>query len=54
MVRKKVGCLLGLAVARWTTDHYHPCSNLGVGICEKWSIRFNELIQGKMYPFQPI
>ena len=24
----------GLAVARWTTDHYHPCSNLGVGISE--------------------
>ena len=21
-----------LAVACWTTDHYHPCSNLGVGI----------------------
>ena len=23
-----------LAVACWTTDHYHPCSNLGVGISE--------------------
>ena len=26
--------LRGLAVACWTTDHYHPCSNLGVGISE--------------------
>ena len=26
--------LLGLAVACWTTDHYHPCSNLGVRISE--------------------
>ena len=24
----------GLAVACWTTDHYHPCSNPGVGISE--------------------
>ena len=23
---------LGLTVARWITDHYHPCSNLGVVI----------------------
>jgi len=23
-----------LAVACWTTNHYHPCSNLGVGISE--------------------
>ena len=29
-----VGRLRGLAVACWTTDHYHPCSNLGVGISE--------------------
>jgi len=28
------GCLRGLAVVCWTTDHYHPCSNLGVGISE--------------------
>ena len=28
------GALRGLAVACWTTDHYHPCSNLGVGISE--------------------
>ena len=28
------GRLRGLAVACWTTDHYHPCSNLGVGISE--------------------
>jgi len=28
------GHLHGLAVAYWTTDHYHPCSNLGVGISE--------------------
>ena len=28
------GRLHGLAVARWTTDHYHPCSNPGVGISE--------------------
>jgi len=25
-----LGRLRGLAVASWTTDHYHPCSNLGV------------------------
>ena len=24
--------LQGLAVACWTTDHYYPCSNPGVGI----------------------
>ena len=29
-----VGRLRGLAVACWTTDHYHPCSNPGVGISE--------------------
>ena len=29
-----VGPLHGLAVACWTTDHYHLCSNLGVGISE--------------------
>ena len=28
------GSLRGLAVACWTTDHYHPCSNIGVGISE--------------------
>ena len=28
------GRLRGLAVACWTTDHYHPCSNLDVGISE--------------------
>jgi len=28
------GRLCGLAVACWTRDHYHPCSNLGVGISE--------------------
>ena len=28
------GRLRGLAVASWTTDHYHPCSNPGVGISE--------------------
>ena len=28
------GCLRGLAVACWTTDHYHPCSNLSMGISE--------------------
>ena len=26
--------LRGLAVACWTTVHYHPCSDLGVGISE--------------------
>jgi len=26
--------LRGLAIACWTTDHYHPCSNLGVGTSE--------------------
>jgi len=30
----KSGRLRGLAVACWTTDHYHPCSNPGVGISE--------------------
>ena len=29
-----IGRLRGLAVACWTTDHYHPCSNPGVGISE--------------------
>jgi len=29
-----VGRLRGLAVVCLTTDHYHPCSNLGVGIAE--------------------
>jgi len=29
-----IGRLHGLAVACWTTDHYHLCSNLGVGISE--------------------
>ena len=29
-----LGRLRGLAVACWTTDHYHPCSNLGMGISE--------------------
>ena len=28
------GRLRGLAVACWTTDHYHPCSNPGVAISE--------------------
>ena len=28
------GCLHGLAVACWTTNHYHPCLKLGVGISE--------------------
>jgi len=28
------GRLRGLAVACWTTDHYHPCSNPGMGISE--------------------
>ena len=28
------GRLHGLAVACWTTDHYHACSNPGVGISE--------------------
>ena len=28
------GHLRGLAVACWPTDHYHPGSNLGVGISE--------------------
>jgi len=31
---KELGRLCGLVVACWTTDHYHPCSNLGVGISE--------------------
>ena len=26
--------LRGLAVACWITDHYHPCSNIGMGISE--------------------
>jgi len=26
--------LRGLAIACWIRDHYHPCSNLGVGISE--------------------
>ena len=31
---KDRGRLRGLAVACWTTDHYHACSNPGVGISE--------------------
>jgi len=31
---KSRGALRGLVVACWTTDHYHPCSNPGVGISE--------------------
>ena len=31
---RNLGRLRGLAVATWTTDHYHPGSNLGVGISE--------------------
>jgi len=30
-----VGRLRGLAVACWTTNHYNPCSNFGVGISEE-------------------
>jgi len=30
----RLGRLHGLAVACWTTDHYHPRSNPGVGISE--------------------
>ena len=30
----ETGHLFSLAVACWTTDHYHPCSNLGVGMSE--------------------
>jgi len=30
--RQKPTYRRGLAVACWITDHYHPCSNLGVGI----------------------
>ena len=29
-----MGYLHGLEVVHWTTDHYHPCSNLGMGISE--------------------
>ena len=29
------GRLHGLTVACWITDHYHPCSYLGVGISER-------------------
>ena len=32
--RIQKGRLRGLAVACWTTDHYHPCSNPGVDISE--------------------
>jgi len=32
--RRAIGRLRGLAVACSTTDHYHSCSNLGVGISE--------------------
>ena len=28
------GRLRGLAIACWITDHYHACSNPGVGISE--------------------
>jgi len=33
-----IGRLRGLAVACWNTDHYHTCSNRGVGISEGWFI----------------
>jgi len=32
IVRVDPGRLRGLAVACWTTDHYHPCLTPGVGI----------------------
>ena len=36
----QTGRLRGLAVACWTTDHYHPCSNTGVGISEGCFVSF--------------
>ena len=33
-----LGRIRDLAVACWTTDHYHLCSNLGLGISEGCSI----------------
>jgi len=33
-LRLETGRLRGLTVACWTTDHYHPCSNPGMGISE--------------------
>jgi len=45
------GCLHGLLVACWTTDHYHLCSNLGVGISEGCFIfDFTSLHLGVTWP----
>jgi len=34
------GCLHGLAVGCWTTDHYYMCSNLSMGTSEGCFITF--------------
>ena len=48
------GRLRGLAVACWTTCHYHPCSNLGVGIYEGCFIfTFASLPLDVARPIQP-
>ena len=41
--RLVLGRLRGLAVACRTTDHYRPCSNLGVGISEGFVFDFASL-----------
>ena len=41
-------------VARWTTDHHHPCQNLGVGISEECFIfDFAALALEVARPIQP-
>ena len=48
------GRLRGLAVACWTTDHYHPCSNRGVGISEgRFVFHFVSLPLEVARPVQP-
>ena len=34
-VRRYIWRLRGLVVVCWITDHYHPCSNLGLGKSEE-------------------
>ena len=50
----QLGHLHSLAVACWTTDHYHPCSNPGVGISEGCFVfRFVSLPLEVARPIQP-
>ena len=54
MLEEIWGCLHGLAVACWTTDHYYPCSYPGMGISEGFFIfDFTSLPLEVAQPIQP-